>query len=113
MCLIADWLTEKQQVDGMREIGPDFEVYSKEFLDDLLSAFYVEIRTLNGDWYSKSSYVGLRSAIQRHLRGNPWNLPYTLTDDIAFKHSNEVLSGIFKKMSREGLVKVNHHNPIE
>ena len=47
------------------------------------------------------------------MRGNPFNLPYTLTDDVEFRHSNEVLTGIFKMLSREGLDNVRHHNPIE
>ena len=97
----------------MSDAGNGFESYSKEYLDDLFSLFYAEIRNSSGKWYSKSSYIGIRAALQRHLRGEPFNVVYNLVDDVAFKNSNEVLTGIFKKISREGLDKVKHHNPIE
>ena len=94
-------------------VSPDFEGYSKEFLDDLLTAFYPSIRKANGTWFSKSSYICFRAAIQRHLSAAPWNVPYLIINDLAFKNSNEVLEGIFKKLSREGKDRVKHHQPIE
>ena len=112
-CLVAEWLTERQQNDGIQGAGPDFEEYSKEFLDDLLCSFYAEIRTKEGKWYGKSSYCSIRAAIQRHLVGAPWNVDYFLTQDSAFNNSNQVLKGIFKKLSRDGMVYVKHHNAIE
>lgn len=57
--------------------------------------------------------MGIRSALQRHLKGEPWNVKYNIVDDLVFTQSNEVMTAIFKKLSREGLDKIKHHNAIE
>ena len=44
ICIIAEWLADKQERDGIPDIGPNFDVYSKEYLNDLLCTFYAEIR---------------------------------------------------------------------
>ena len=81
---------------GGLNVSQDFEEYSKEYLDDLLCGFYPSIRTAKGTWFSKSSYICYWAAIQRHLSSAPWNVPYFIVTDPAFKNSNEVLEGIFK-----------------
>ena len=84
----------------------------KELFNDILSKFYVEVRKQDGKPYSKQAYVCLRAGLQRYLCDGPWFKPYTLISDPAFKSSNDTMTGVFKRLGREGLDRVQHHEPI-
>ena len=47
-----------------------FEELANEELDALLGRYYAEVRNTNGEMYGKSTFVGIRASINRHLR-NP------------------------------------------
>ena len=86
---------------------------SKIQLNDVLARFYVEVRTRDGKPYSKQAYAGLRAGIQRHLTDEPWFLNYSIVSDPAFKQCNDTMAGVFKWLAKEGLDKVQHHEPID
>ena len=39
--------------------------------DEMLRRFYASLRTVKGDHSSKSTFVGIRASMNRHLRGLP------------------------------------------
>ena len=104
--MFRDWLVE-------RSFDVQFEVLTPEELNKLLRKFYVEVRSQDGSLYSKSSLNGIRSAIQRHLQSAPWNWPHAIINNPVFASSNELLVGLFKKMTAEGNVRTRPHYPIE
>ena len=82
-------------------------------LDKLLARFYVELRKVDGSYYSKISYTGIRAALQRHLQNPPWNVCYSILSDGRFLNSNQVLKGVFKTLTEMGECTMSHHKPIE
>ena len=104
--IFKDWLAEN-------DLDIDFQFQSVIELDALLARFYVEVRKVDGSYYSKPSYVCLRAAIQRYLQNPPYNLSFCILKDAAFLHSNQVLKGMFKTLTEQGLTMVNHFKHIE
>lgn len=104
--IFSDWLIEN-------ELDSEFEKLLPSELDILLAQFYVEVRKLDLQYYSKTSYTCIRAAIQRHLQNPPWNVTYCILQDSIFLHSNQVLKGVFKTLTDIGASVVNHHKSIE
>ncbi|CAG2192281.1 unnamed protein product [Mytilus edulis] len=96
------WLLE-------REKNVDFEDLDITSLDATLREFYAEVRSTDGNFYSKSTFVGIRASINRHLRAPPFNKTYALMDKSSFSKSNQMFSAMLKKLQREGLDKAKHH----
>ncbi|CAG2219072.1 unnamed protein product [Mytilus edulis] len=59
--IFRQWLLE-------REKNVDFEDLDITSLDATLREFYAEVRSTDGNFYSKSTFVGIRASINRHLR---------------------------------------------
>ncbi|CAC5418139.1 unnamed protein product [Mytilus coruscus] len=55
------WLT-------VREKDATFENYTVERLDCALTEFYAEVRNTDGEYYAKSTLVGIRASINIYLR---------------------------------------------
>lgn len=106
MKIFKDWLKEN-------EIDTEFEYLPASDIDNLLSRFYVEVRKLNGEYYSKISYTGIRAALQRHLQNPPFNVTYSIMTDGVFLHSNQVLKDVFKTLTEMGMSVINHYKFIE
>ena len=53
-------------------------------LDDALRAFYAEVRSTDGNLYSKSTFVGIKASINKHLRALPFDNTYSLMSDSSF-----------------------------
>ena len=67
-CLLSDWMRDVKNVpDG------SFKHESDEKLDELLKEFFCSIQKKNGQKYSKSAMVNIRSALNRHLHLPPYN----------------------------------------
>ena len=79
----------------------------------MLARFYVALRKVDGGYYSKTLYISIRAALQRHLQNPPWNATYSILKDATFLHSNQVLSGVFKTLTVMGVSTVTHHKSIE
>ena len=101
--------------DWLRENGIDvvFEFLTPCEIDKLLASFYVTVRRVNGEYYSKSAYICIRAAIQRHLQNPPYNVTFSILNDANFLHSNQLLKGIFKTLTEKGVSVVKHYKPIE
>lgn len=107
----SDWYSEK--IESGEFSNPIWQNLTKTLLNDVLARFYVEVRKRDGKPYSKQAYAGLRAGIQRHLSDGPWFVTYYIVSDPAFKQSNDTMAGVFKWLAKEGLDKVQHHEPID
>lgn len=58
-----------------------------EEIDHLLSQFFLHARKKNGDPFSASALLAIRTALTRHLKGPPFYRNITLATDIRMKQS--------------------------
>ena len=65
-----------------------------------LRVFYGSLQTKDGKDYSKSSLVGIQSAISRHMTSPPYNRKLSLMKDSEFMTSNHVFTGLIKMLKR-------------
>lgn len=89
-----------------------FEDLPVPVLDKTLKQFYSEVRNADGKLYAKSTYVGIRAAIKRHLSLPPHNKKFNILTDSDFHLSNQMFSSMLKKIQAEGLDKTTHYPPI-
>jgi len=82
-----------------------------EYLDDMLRRFFAEVRTTEGKMYSRSTYSGIRAALNRHIRSPPFSRNISLTYK-EFHKSCQVFQATLKKLSTEGLDTTTHHQAI-
>ena len=82
-------------------------------LNDNLRRFYAETRTQNGEIYSRSSLLSLRSAIERHLNNPPFNRGFSISRGPDFKSSNKVLNAKIKIQKKNNQECVKHKAVIE
>lgn len=85
----------------------DLQTCTSSELNDCLRKFYCGLRTKKGEKYQKSSYLGARSALQRHL--TDLKRPYNLRQDAAFNESNRVLDAVLKANKASGQCKLVQH----
>ena len=104
--IFGDWLVENN-------LDREFAILSPSELDILLAKFYLDVRKVDGQYYSKTSYTCIRAAVQRYLQNPPWNVKYCILKDSAFLHSNQVLKGVFKHLTAIGATNINHFKAIE
>ena len=105
------WVTVFNEYLAEKGIGFDFGTGGAEELSLILSQTYKELRQKNGEPYSKSSLLGFRAAIQRHLR--QLHRDINIFDDREFTTANEILDAQLKKQKREGDLKpVKHKEPL-
>ncbi|CAG2202538.1 unnamed protein product [Mytilus edulis] len=65
------WNEDKCLTD--RDKDATFENYTIEQLNDALTEFYAEVRNTDGEYYAKSTLVGIRASINRHLRAQSFS----------------------------------------
>ena len=82
-------------------------------LDQLLERFYPETRKKDGTKYSKSSLVGIRASLSRHLTNPPYKKDFKIMDSPAFVKSNKMLFAVIKDLKREGLDQSKHYPAIQ
>ncbi|XP_062405125.1 uncharacterized protein LOC134095537 [Sardina pilchardus] len=102
---LKDWLEQQ-------EMKVDFANISKEQFNLILRQFYASILNSNGESYSISSYVGLRSGLLRYLNDPPLNRSWNIMKDPEFRSSNNVFLGLVKTMKRDAKDKISHPTSI-
>ncbi|XP_062603853.1 uncharacterized protein LOC134265645 [Saccostrea cucullata] len=103
--LFREWLSENGQDEK-------FENLSATSLDETLRRFYASLRTAQGDLYSKSTFVGIRASINRHLRAPPYCQKISLLDSNDFVKSNNMFKSMLKKIKKDGFDKTKHYEAI-
>ncbi|XP_069138812.1 uncharacterized protein KIAA1958-like [Argopecten irradians] len=93
-----------------KDESEDFEKMSAADLDKLLARFFVEVRTINGEHYKKTSLFALRHGLNRFLSMHS-DMDIIHGDD--FSHSKNVFQAAAKELKRQGKGGIDHHPPIE
>lgn len=78
-----------------------FETFDASILNSRLRVFYASLQTKNRYDYSKSSLVGIRSAISRYINGPPFNKKMNIMKDSDFKSSNSVFVALITKIQHD------------
>ena len=82
-------------------------------LDENLRRFYAEARQKNGENYSKSSLLGFRHSIERHLNAPPCSRNLRIAHDPRFSRSNQMLDAKLVQLKRTGKENTRHKPAIE
>ena len=85
---------------------------TKKELDNFLRHFYAEVRTKDGQPYSRSSLLGIRNSIERYLNNPPFNRGISITKGTEFQASNKLLQSQIKLNKRENKENTKHKPPI-
>ena len=99
----------------MRENRDDvrFEELEAVALSLKLKKFYAEACSKDGEHYSKSSLINIRSGLNRHLTSPPYNKQFNLMKDVVFQSANQVVTGLIKELRRDGLDTTKNKTAIE
>ncbi|XP_046566402.1 uncharacterized protein LOC124275008 isoform X2 [Haliotis rubra] len=103
--IFRQWLTQHDK-------STEFEELPTEELSAHLRRFYAEVRTEDGQYYSRSSYIGLRAAIHRRLRSPPYERNINILQDKEFHNANKVFMGVLGNIKKLGLDSVAHYEAI-
>ena len=101
----SGWLTSNGHDD-------DFEMLDVKELNSYLEKFYAEVRTAEGNPLSKSTFVCLRSGINRHLKNPPFKRNITIMNQPEFSSSNRMFVSVLKNMKSAGNDTSRHHHAI-
>ena len=93
---LLDWLKAK-------DFPLEFEYKTPRQLNEWLAQFYRESETKSGYKRKASSLRIIRSAIEHHLRSEPFSWPYSLTQSSDFAGSNAVLHHL-ENIRRENMI---------
>lgn len=95
-----------------KEEDTEFEYLPKEDLCQLLRRFYGELLAKDGRSYSRSSILGIRAAIQRHLTGPCYKRVINIVTGPEFRAANEVIIGKLRELKKKGFDTSKAHPPI-
>ncbi|CAB4021570.1 Hypothetical predicted protein [Paramuricea clavata] len=95
-----------------RNISKELHEQSEEELDQNLRVFYAEVRNKTGENYGKSTLLGLRSGIERHLNYPPHNRGIKFSKNPAFMKSNMILDAKIKNLKQLGKQNTKHKPAI-
>ena len=82
-------------------------------LDQNLSRFYAEARSKSGKMYGRSTLLGFRHSIERHLNHPPHSRNLKISTDARFTRSNQMLDAQLVLVERAGKANVQHKPVIE
>ncbi|KAK3710356.1 hypothetical protein QZH41_002791 [Actinostola sp. cb2023] len=82
-------------------------------VDTNLRRFYTEARTKTGEMYGRSTLLGFRHAIERHVNLPPNNRNIKISTDPRFQRSNLMLDAQLVNMKRSGKDNPVHKPTIE
>ena len=106
--IYSDWLAERNEHVA-------FEYLSVEELASILRRFYGEVNPQANSktgTYSRSSLMGIRAGLNRHLQGPPFNRTLNIVVDREFIPANKILTGRIKLNRIEGLDVTKHKSAI-
>ena len=68
-------------------------------------------RKQDGGYNSKATLTSISAAIDRHLRNEPHNKPFSVISDSQFTEANKALNSFLKTLSKSGQIFSTVHNP--
>jgi site-specific recombinase XerD len=103
--MFRNFLSEKQ-------LCTQFEKVPDRFLCNYLRFFYSQLRMKNGDFYSPSTLICVRSAIHRHLTSVSVDRNVDILHGVEFKRANSVLKSMVGRYLSSGQVKRKQYEAI-
>ena len=73
--------------------------------------FYMSARKKDGGFYNRATLTSNRSAIDRHLRNEPHNKPFSIISDSQFTKANKALNYFLKTLNKSGQICSTGHKP--
>ena len=95
---LVDWFSQQEQ------FTTDIEEMNNEELNKCLQKFYISARKQDGGYYSKAALTSIRAAIDRHLRNEPHNKPFSIIIDSQFTEASKALNSFLKTLSKSGQI---------
>lgn len=95
-----------------KSLDINFELYDKPTLDETLTKFYAEVRQANGEEYKKSSLIGIRHGLNRHLQLNTDNIT-DIVNGSEFSKSKQMFGAVCKGLKRQGKGGGDHYPVID
>lgn len=90
-----------------------FEKLPDEILDTYLCQFFGEVQKQNGQPYSKSAMINLRSGLNRYLQSPPNNRIINLMRNDTFQNANKVFKGKLQLNKQAGHDTSKPHSAIK
>lgn len=95
------------------EMPTNFEEFEATRLNEILSTFYFDVRTVTGEQYKASSLENLRASLNRYLRSVPHSrLDIDITKDDRFREANVSYKSAIKELKALGKGSVEHYPRI-
>ena len=88
-------------------IETDFEKWDSERLDATLCKFFTEARSSKGELYKKTTLIGLRHGINRHLANT--DSKFDIVNGTEFKQSLVAFKAMVVDLKKEGKGGIEHH----
>jgi len=104
--MLRAYLSEKEE-------EPDFENYTPSQLNSVLSRFYLDTRTSDGQMYKTSSLENFRYGLNRYLKAPPHLKTFDIIKDSDFLSSNESFKTAISELKTVGKGDVQHYPAIE
>ena len=101
----VDWFAQQN------EFFNEIEEMEREELNKCFRKFYMSARKQDGSYYNKSTLTSIRAAIDRHLRNEPNNKPFSIISDNEFSEANKALNSLLKSLSKSGEIRPTVHKP--
>ena len=96
-----------------RNIVIDLKTVTAEKLNEVLRKFYAEVKSEKSGCLTPSALTGIRAAIQRALKGSPYNRNINIIADREFTRANHMFQARCKLYYKNNNRKPQHKTPIE
>jgi len=93
--ILRKYLAEKKQ-------DISFEKFSQEGLAEVLTHFFLDVRTKDGKMYKATSLESLRHVLNRYLKGPPHSKKFDISKDPQFLDANESFKTAIEELKAAG-----------
>ena len=109
-CTTKTWVAVFEAYLQEKGIRLDLKTVEAEKLASILRQFYVEVRRQDGSTYQRASLMGIRAALQRHIRSRPTGrTDLDLIQGKEFVEANRMLDAYLKHLAKEGQLQPPQH----
>eukprot|EP00117_Sycon_ciliatum_P047134 scpid32472/ scgid33697/ len=104
------WVKVFEEFCKQRKLAVNLKTDSPGVISDALALLYVNARGREGQAYQRSSLLGLRSALHRHIQS--FRPTMNIYSDAEFVMANQALDGRMRQMKRSGESKPAEHKAV-
>ena len=74
----------RQPKHSEKKLDTNFETFTMERLSEILTHFYLDVRTKKGKMYKANSLESLRHELNRYIKSPPHSRKFDISKDTAF-----------------------------